>query len=170
MDSSLSNLINNLSEGIHKIKCKYGHDDEKCETCWIKYKYCQWFLEYISFKDNLIECKSLFCNKNYQPRFDEKLKNQFFNTYKFSNTALISLFYCYKKVLILMNISMFKKNSSSFGKEDFYSHLNMEGITNADYAHAKRLCKDFETKSFRRISWLLCSKQYIIVSWCIWEQ
>ena len=25
--SSLSNLINNLSEGIHKTKCKYGHDD-----------------------------------------------------------------------------------------------------------------------------------------------
>ena len=23
---SLSNLVNNLSEGIHKIKCKYGHD------------------------------------------------------------------------------------------------------------------------------------------------
>ena len=27
--SSLSNLVNNLSEGIHKIKCKYGHDDKK---------------------------------------------------------------------------------------------------------------------------------------------
>ena len=26
--SSLSNLVNNLSEGIHKIKCKYGHDDK----------------------------------------------------------------------------------------------------------------------------------------------
>ena len=29
---SLSNLINNLSEGIHEIKCKYGHHDKKCET------------------------------------------------------------------------------------------------------------------------------------------
>ena len=28
-------------------------------------------------------------------------------------------------------------------KEDFYSHLNTEDITNADYIHAKRLCKDF---------------------------
>ena len=28
-------------------------------------------------------------------------------------------------------------------KEDFYSHLNMEGITDADYAHAKRVCKSF---------------------------
>ena len=27
MASSLSNLVNNLFEGIHKIKCKYGHND-----------------------------------------------------------------------------------------------------------------------------------------------
>ena len=40
MASSLSNLVNNLSEGIHKIKCKHGHDDKKCETCGIKNKYC----------------------------------------------------------------------------------------------------------------------------------
>ena len=33
------------------------------------------------------------------------------------------------------------------GIEDFYSHLNMEGITDADYAHAKAACKDFEIKS-----------------------
>ena len=26
MVSSLSNLVNNLSEGIHKIKYQYGHD------------------------------------------------------------------------------------------------------------------------------------------------
>ena len=32
MASSLSNLVNNLSEGIHKIKCKYRHDDKKCEN------------------------------------------------------------------------------------------------------------------------------------------
>ena len=32
-------------------------------------------------------------------------------------------------------------------KEDFYSHFNMEGITDADYVHAKRLCKDFEIKN-----------------------
>ena len=32
-------------------------------------------------------------------------------------------------------------------KEDFYSHLNMEDITDADYAHAKELCRDFEIKS-----------------------
>ena len=33
MTSSLSNQVNNLSEGIHIIKCKFGHDDKKRETC-----------------------------------------------------------------------------------------------------------------------------------------
>ena len=32
-------------------------------------------------------------------------------------------------------------------KKDFYSHLNMEDITDADYMHSKRVCKDFEIKN-----------------------
>ena len=32
-------------------------------------------------------------------------------------------------------------------KEDFYSHINMEYITDEDYVHAKWVCKDFEIKS-----------------------
>ena len=28
--------------------------------------------------------------------------------------------------------------------EDFYCHLNMEDITDANYAHAKRVCKYFD--------------------------
>ena len=44
MASSLSNLVNNLSEEIHRIKCKCGHDDQKCENCEIKYNYCECFL------------------------------------------------------------------------------------------------------------------------------
>ena len=43
------------------------------------------FFEYTNFEDNLIEYKCLCCNKNYQHKFDEKLKERFFNTYKFSN-------------------------------------------------------------------------------------
>ena len=38
MACSLSNLVNKLSEGIHRIKCKFGHDDKKCEACEIKFK------------------------------------------------------------------------------------------------------------------------------------
>ena len=29
-------------------------------------------------------------------------------------------------------------------KEEFYSSLNMEDITEVDYMHAKRVCKDFK--------------------------
>ena len=32
-------------------------------------------------------------------------------------------------------------------KEDFYSHLNMEDITDADYTHKKIVCKDVEIKN-----------------------
>ena len=35
MASSLLNIVNNLSERIHRIKFKYGQDDKKCETCGI---------------------------------------------------------------------------------------------------------------------------------------
>ena len=65
MASSLSNLVNNLSERIHKIKCKYEHDDNKCEPFRIKYKYCECFLEYTIFKDDLIKYKCLYDNKDY---------------------------------------------------------------------------------------------------------
>ena len=32
-------------------------------------------------------------------------------------------------------------------KQEFYSHLSNENITDADYAHAKRVSKDFEIKN-----------------------
>ena len=57
MASLLSNLVNNLPEGIHKIKCKYRHDDKKCQIRRIKYKYCDCFFEYTNFRYDLIEHK-----------------------------------------------------------------------------------------------------------------
>ena len=53
-------------------------------------------------------------------------------------------------------------------KDDFHSHLNMEDITDADYAHKKKSLEILKKRS-RRTSWLVCSKGYIIVRWCIWE-
>ena len=38
MTSTLSNFVNNLGEGIHKTKCKNGHDNRNFETCRLKYK------------------------------------------------------------------------------------------------------------------------------------
>ena len=39
-----------------------------------------------------------------------------------------------------------KFSEISLRKEDFYSDLDMEDITDADYSCAKRVCKDFEMK------------------------
>ena len=57
-------------------------------------------------------------------------------------TIAISLFRYCQKVFILMILE-----TSLLEKEDFYSYLNMENITDADYAHAKRVCKDYEIKN-----------------------
>ena len=58
MASSLSNLVDNLAEGIHKIK----------------WKDCDCFLEYESVKDNLIKYKCLFCNNDYSNKLDDLVK------------------------------------------------------------------------------------------------
>ena len=52
MVSSLSNLVDNLTGEIHKIKCK----DYNC------------FLEYESIKEDLIKYKCLSSNKNYSKK------------------------------------------------------------------------------------------------------
>ena len=132
-------------------------------------KYCDFFLDYTNFKDDLTEYK---CNKSYQRKFDEKLKEKFFNAYKFSsydNNKFILL--SWKGVYPYECMDGWEKSNEAMlpEKEDFYSHLNMEDITDADYAHAKRVCKDFEIKKLGDISWFVCSKQYITVTWCIWK-
>ena len=41
-----------------------------------------------------------------------------------------------------------KFNEKAFPeKKDFYSHLNLKDIIDSDYAHTKRVCKDFEIKN-----------------------
>ena len=72
MASSLSNHVDNLAEGNHKIKSKD----------------CDCFLEYESVRDNLIKCKCLSCNKDYSNKLDEKLKKRFKNTFKFSDNGI----------------------------------------------------------------------------------
>ena len=70
--TSSSNLVYNLTEGIHKIKCKD----------------CDCFLKYESIKDNLIKYKRLSCNKDYSNEIDEELKKRFKNTFRFSNNDI----------------------------------------------------------------------------------
>ena len=89
----------------------------------------------------------MVCNANCQTKFNEKLKKRFFNTYTFSNhdkNTFISLLqkgiYPYE---YMDNWEKFNETSLP-ENEDFYSHLNMEDITDVDYEHAKEICKDFE--------------------------
>ena len=77
MASSLSSLVGNLAEGIHKIKCKYEHDNKKCQKCGTECKDCECCLEYTNVKDDLIECKCLCCNKNHPPK--KTSSNNFFS-------------------------------------------------------------------------------------------
>ena len=137
MTRSLSNLVNNLSEGIHRIKCKYRHDDKKCETCGIKNKYCDCSLEYTNFKPDLIEYKCLCYNKRYQRKFDEKLNKRFFNIYKFSNHDNKFILLLRKGIYPCEYMDDWETSLSATeyfysATEDFYSHLNMEDITVAD--------------------------------------
>ena len=58
----------------------------------------------------------------------------------------LSLFHCPKKLFILMNIWTIGKNlmKHHYFNKKFYTHVNMEDITDADYTHAKKVYKDFE--------------------------
>ena len=76
MATSLSNFVDNLTEGIHKNKCKD----------------CDCSLEYESAKDNLIKHKCLSCNKHYSSKMDEERKMRFKNTFKFSNNDINEFF------------------------------------------------------------------------------
>ena len=108
------------------------------------------FLKYINFKDDLIEYKYLCCNKNYQQKFDEKLMENFLNKYKFSNHDNIKFILLLQKGVypyeyIEQDWEKFNE-ISLLEKEDFYSHLNREDITDGDYVHPKTVCKEFEIK------------------------
>ena len=115
------------------------------------------FLEYTNLIDDLIEYKCLYCNTSYQEKLGEKLMEQVFKTYKFSN-------HDNNKFILLLRKSVYPyeymDDWEQFDetllpqKEDFYSHLNMEDITDADYVHAKRVCKDFVMKNLGEYNYL----------------
>ena len=47
-----------------------------------------------------------------------------------------------------------KFNETSLPTKDLYSYLDMEDITDAYYAHAKKVCKDFEIRNLEEYHYL----------------
>ena len=65
MSSLLSNLADNLSEGLHNDKCT------DCKSC----------LEYMSIKNNQLILRCFDCKKNYKKDFNKELIKRFANIY-----------------------------------------------------------------------------------------
>ena len=99
--------------------------------------------------------KCLCCNKNCHKQVEENLKKNFVNINKFSNHD-ISKFIMFLRKSVYPNQytnDWEKFNEASLpDKVDHYSHLNMEDVTDADYTHAKRSCRDFE--EFKEFRWI----------------
>ena len=84
MASTLSNPVDILSEGIHKIKCKDR----------------DYFLEYKSLNENLIKYQCSTCHKDYLNKMDEKLKSDLWIYSSVLITVLINLVLYLEKVFI----------------------------------------------------------------------
>ena len=69
MSTSLSNFVNNLSEGVHNDKCT----DYKS------------YLDYMTAKDQQLVFRCFGCKKNYRKDFNKELIKRFANIYEFCN-------------------------------------------------------------------------------------
>ena len=134
MSSSLSKLVDNLSEGIHNNKCV------DCNSC----------LDYFKIKNKKLLLKCFNCNAYYRKKFNKDLIKKLKNTCSFCNNHInkfVSLLrkgvYPYEYV---DNWERFSEISLP-SKEDFCSNLNMEDINDIDYRHANNVFKRFELEN-----------------------
>ena len=132
MSSSLSKLVDNLSEGIHNNKC-------------LDYNSC---LDYVRIAKNeklLLKCFNF--NNYYKKKFNKELIKKFKNTYSFCNNDL-------NKFILLLRKGVYpyeymdtweRFNETSLpSKESFYSNLNMENIEDIDYRHGNNVFDKFK--------------------------
>ena len=141
MSSSLSKLFDNLSEGIHNNKCS----DCKSNLDSVRIT---------KIKKLLLKCFN--CNIYYKKNFNHDLIKKFKNTYSFCNNDKSSLERINTFVLLLRKdvypyeyMDTWERFSeiSLPSKEDFYSNLNMEDISDIDYRHANNVFQVFKLEN-----------------------
>ena len=88
VSTSLPNLVNNLSEGLHIDRCI------DCKSC----------LHYMTTKDEQLIFRCLRCKKNYKKIDNKDLIQRFANTYEFCNGDLNNFFLLLRRVFIRLNI------------------------------------------------------------------
>ena len=129
MSGSLSNLVDNLSEGL------------RCDKCID----CKSYLDYMITKDDELIFRCFECKKNYKKNFNKELIKRFASIYKFCDRDI------YKFILLLRKgiypyecMDSWKRFDETLlpNNEDFYSSLNMADITDVDYRYAKRVFKN----------------------------
>ena len=135
MTSSLSKLVDNLSEGIH---------NNKCSDCCSNLNYIKTTAKPSSLERKneklILECYN--CKQRYKKKINKELIKRFASTYSFCNNDLN------KFILLLIkgvypyeymdNLERFNETSLP-SKELFYNNLNMENIDDIDYRHVNNV-------------------------------
>ena len=134
MSSSLSKLIDNLSEGLHYNKCL------DCKSC----------LDYIKTKNEKLILKCFNCKRYYEKGFNKELIKRLASTYEFCNKSLHKFILLLRKGVYpyeyMDNWEIFDETSLP-NKESFYSNLNMENIDDIDYRQGNNVFKRFKFKN-----------------------
>ena len=110
IDTSLSNLVDNSSEGLYSEKCT------DCKSC----------LDYIITKDDKLIPRCFECKSNYDKDFNEDLIKRFANIYEFCNKDINKFVSLLRKVVYpyecINSWERFDEVSLS-DKEAFHSNL-----------------------------------------------
>ena len=83
MSGSLSDLADNLSDGIHSDECA------ACKSC----------LDYMMIKDDQLIFRCFECEKNYKKNFNKELIKRFANIYEFCNEDINKFILLLRKVV-----------------------------------------------------------------------
>ena len=143
MSSSLSKLVDNLSERIHNNKCAD----------------CKSNLDYVKTKNEKLILECYNCKQRYRKKFNKELIKRFASTYEFCNndTTGSSFSERINKFVLLLRKGVhpyeyadtwekFSKISLR-SKENFYSNLNMEDISDIYYRHANNVFTVFKLEN-----------------------